>query len=106
MGLVKKVKKERPVGRNEVEVCMSQFAYNTMILVNSKLHNIFVLKSILRCFELRSRLKTYFKNIKIGGDRVSDEFLFRCEELSNCNVISLPFTYVKMPIGVILTKLG
>jgi len=89
-GLQKGIK----VGRKEVEVCILQFAYNTLFLVKSEHHNILTLNSILGCFELASRLKVNFYKSKIDGIDVSDDILNRYTKMLNYNVMSLPFTNV------------
>lgn len=55
------------VGREELKISLLQFADDTLFFGEASLRNIITLKSILRCFELASRLKVNFFKSKVGG---------------------------------------
>jgi len=46
-------------------ISMLQFSNSTIIVAKTKLKNIMVIKSILTCFELTSRLKVNFHKSKL-----------------------------------------
>lgn len=69
VGLVKQTVKTKllqgmRIGKDEVEVNILQFANDTLIMCEPSQHNIFSIKSILRCFDFCIRPKCELPQIK------------------------------------------
>src|ERR1044072_7856159 len=89
------------VGNGEVvNISMLQFADDTVFIGKASLQNILALKSILRCFEMASRLKVNFFKSKLSGFAMEDRSLRGFASLLNCRIMSTPFTYLGLPVGV------
>jgi len=72
------------VGRHNVEVCMLQFADDTLFLCEDDYGNVIVIKAILRCYELASGLKIKFRKsnmVDINVERNSFAFFAMTFEL-------------------------
>ena len=87
------------VGRNETKVNMLQFADDTLFFCKPSLNNVGVIKSILRFFELASRLRINFHKGKLGGVGVGDDELKRSVFILNCGLINVPFKYLGICVG-------
>lgn len=61
---------------------------------------IWSIKVILYGFELASSLSVHFHKIKIMGFNVDSNFLLVIYEFLSCAIISFPFTFLGLPIGV------
>lgn len=57
------------------------------------------MKSVLRCFELASGLKVNFQKSSLMEVNVDEEFLTLASMFLNCKSGSLPFKYLRMPVG-------
>nr|KYP49583.1 LINE-1 reverse transcriptase isogeny [Cajanus cajan] len=55
------------VGQNQVEVSLVQYADDTMFFGEASLQNVFLIKSLIRCFEVVSGLKVNFFKSKFGS---------------------------------------
>nr|KYP47723.1 Putative ribonuclease H protein At1g65750 family [Cajanus cajan] len=86
------------VGRNQ-QVDVLQYADDTIILAKAKESNIWAIKSILRLFELASRLKINFLKSQLLGFHVDTLWLQSMAMFLHCRIGSLPFTYLGLPIG-------
>jgi len=84
------------VGHNKIKINILQFADNTLLLYKPLLENIFVIKSMLRCFELTSGLKVNFLKTKLVGMRVHHYQLLRFVETLNYSTIFVPFIYLDL----------
>jgi len=74
-GLVRQVLKVNmltglKIGRNEVEMCILQFADDTLFLCEDTFGNVLTLKAIMRGFELASGLKINFHKSRLEGINV------------------------------------
>lgn len=87
------------VGRDEVEVNLLQFADDTINFGEETLENVITIKCIMRCFELVSSLKVNFSKISFGAVGVESSEVVKFARLLNCSLLTLPFTYLGMPIG-------
>ena len=87
------------VGRDEVEVNLLQFADDTINFGEVTLENVITIKCIMRCFELVSSLKVNFSKISFGAVGVESSEVVKFARLLNCSLLTLPFTYLGMPIG-------
>jgi len=52
------------IGKNELEVCILQFVYDTLFLYENTFSNVVTLKAILRGFKLVSGLKNKLPQVK------------------------------------------
>ncbi|KAF1870566.1 hypothetical protein Lal_00025765, partial [Lupinus albus] len=57
------------------------------------------MKSILKCFELVSRLKVKFNKSFLAGIRVCDAFLVDSTSLLSCRIASIFFLYMGILVG-------
>ena len=99
-GLVRQALKANLLtGRKEVEVSVLQFADDTLFLCEESFPNVFIIKVILRCFELASGLKVNFHKSKLAGVNVSTEALDVYAKALHCNLIRVPFKYLGLEVG-------
>jgi len=68
------------------------------------IQNMFVLKSILKCFELVSKLKMNYLKSKIGGTHITTSLIYNYDEILNCDIMSIPFSYRDMMMERIIEK--
>jgi hypothetical protein len=87
------------VGSGGVMVSHLQYADDTLCIGEATEENLWVLKSILRGFEMVSGLKVNFWKSSFMGVNVSHEFLNLASTFLNCRVGSIPFTYLGLPVG-------
>ena len=69
------------IGRNEVEVCLLQFADDTLFMCEDSFHNVVTIKAILRGYELASGLKINFNKSNLTGMNVESRTLARMQTL-------------------------
>lgn len=87
------------MGKEEEGVNFLQYANDTIFLRKASMENFLVIKSIMRCFELVSGLKVDFHKSNFGAIGVEERMGLRFAQILNCRLLSLPFTYVRVPIG-------
>jgi len=87
------------VGRKEVEICLLQFADDTLFMCQDSYTNIFTIKAILRCFELLSGLKINFHKSKLAGVNVEKNTLEVYAKSLNCLTMKIPFIYLGLQVG-------
>jgi len=58
------------VGEKKIEICLLQYADDTIFVGDMTINNVMVVKSILWWFELVSRLKVNFHKSRFGGIEV------------------------------------
>ena len=63
------------------------------------MENVKAIKVILRCFELMSGLKINFAKSRFGAIWKSDQWGKEAAEFLNCSTLSMPFSYLGIPIG-------
>jgi len=83
---------------------MLQYANDTLFFCEVTKENIFVLKSIIRCFELASGLKVNYSKRRLGGKSVDTTTIRRYATIMNCDTMTTPFTYLDMLVGGIIGK--
>ena len=66
--------------------------------------NLWSLKSILRGFELVSRLKVNFYKSKLYGINLEDHFLNAASAFISCSVDKFPFRFLGLPVGANLRR--
>ena len=59
----------------------------------------YVIKAILRCFELVSGLRVNFCKTRIGGLGLDAIHLNNLSSILNCKHMKIPFLYLGLPIG-------
>jgi hypothetical protein len=87
------------VGRSRVVVSHLQYADDTLCIEEATWENLWVLKAILRGFEMVSGLKVNFWKSNILGVNVPIEFMQAASTFLNCRVGSVPFKYLGLPVG-------
>jgi len=83
-----------PVGLNKVEISILQYADDTIFFGEAFMENVRVIKAILRTFELILGLK-----ISFGAFGMSEQWKSEAANYLNCSLMSVPFTYLGIPIG-------
>ena len=63
------------------------------------MENVRALKATLRAFELISGLKINYAKSCFGAFGVSDQWRSDVAKYLNCTLLSIPFTYLGIPIG-------
>lgn len=94
----KNIFKALEVGQNKVKISIVQYADDTMFFGKDVLQNVVVIKAMLRSFELISGLKVNFCKSKFGAVGVDDSDQERYDDLLNCRLLKLPFSYLGLPI--------
>ncbi|XP_019433895.1 PREDICTED: uncharacterized protein LOC109340629 [Lupinus angustifolius] len=87
------------VGKNEVSISYLQYADDILLIGENSEHNIMVLKSILKCFELASGLKINFHKSCFMGLNLSPDFVTKAVDKLYCAVGSVPFKFLGIPVG-------
>lgn len=67
---------------------------DTIIVADGNSDNLWMMKAILRGFELMTGLKINFIKSKLYGIKVSDWLIESASSFLNCDVDSLPFKYL------------
>jgi len=103
-GLVRQAVKARllsgiKIGKKEVEVCILQFADDTVFSCENSYSNVLTLKAILRGFELASGLKINFHKSKLTGINVHRSNLVCYTKTLNCAQMGTPFKYLGLEVG-------
>jgi len=82
------------VGRHEVDVCMLQFADDTLFLCETAYDNVVAIKAIMRCYELASGFKINFSKSKMADINVERNSLVCFAKSLNCTQMMVPFMYL------------
>ncbi|GAU19703.1 hypothetical protein TSUD_78280 [Trifolium subterraneum] len=76
-----------------------QFADDTIISGGGSWENIWTIKSLLRGFELVSRLKINFVKSKLYGINIDNSLLNAGAAFLSCKTASVPFKFLGIPVG-------
>lgn len=76
-----------------------QFACNALLNGEASTKNLWAMKTITRSFNLVSSLRVNFAKSSLIGVNFSEEFLTMDARFLNCKRESLPFKYLKLPVG-------
>jgi hypothetical protein len=76
-----------------------QFVDDTIIMGEGSWDNLWIFKTVLRSFELVSGLKVNFHKSKLYGINLDDNFLRASSSFLNCEVESIPFRFLGIPVG-------
>lgn len=92
---------EQYVIRGGVEVAVShtQYADDTILMGKLSAQNAFVMKCILRCFEMVSGLKVNFYKSCVMGIKESNSTTNLVASLLNCKVGTIPFKFLGILVG-------
>lgn len=105
-GIMKKAVTERVFRGVEVEEEVSfnilQFPDDTILMGGGCWSNLWCIKSILRSFELVSRLKVNFFKSKLYGVNLNTGFLQSTSFFLNCFIDFLPFKFLRVLLGAFL----
>lgn len=74
------------MGDSDVVISHLQYADDTILVGEACEQNLWVVKSILRCFELVSVLKIKYHKSSLMGVNVNGPFLSSAVEFLNCKV--------------------
>lgn len=77
---------------------------DTLLVGEASWENLWVMKLVLRCFELASGLKVNFKKTRVLGSNVENEFLLQATDFLNCRVGTIPFTYLETWQRIVMFK--
>jgi hypothetical protein len=77
-----------------------QFADDTIIMGEGNWQNLWTIKTVLRSFEIVSGLKVNFHKSKLYGINLDDSFLRASSSFLHCEVDSIPFRFLGIPVGV------
>jgi len=86
------------ISRKEVELCILQFADDTLFLCEDSFSNVVTLKAILRGFELASGLKINFHKSKLAGINVHRNSILCYTKTLNCAQMAVPFKYLGLEV--------
>jgi len=82
-----------------MEISHLQYANDTLCIGNPSIKNLWILKALLRGFEMALGLKVnFFKSCLIGVNVARDFMEMACEFL-NCSKGALPFKYLGLSVG-------
>ncbi|GKV12188.1 hypothetical protein SLEP1_g23370 [Rubroshorea leprosula] len=88
-----------PIGTRGLDVSLLQFADDTVIMGRANSSNIFMVKCILRWFELMSGVKINFSKSSVCGFNVLERWLKGVARVLQCGVGKTPFICLGMPVG-------
>ncbi|GJR73861.1 reverse transcriptase domain, reverse transcriptase zinc-binding domain protein [Tanacetum coccineum] len=94
------------IGRNNVVVSHLQYADDTIFFGEWNKENAKVLMCILKCFEEVSGLRVNYNKSKLFGVGVSEAQLRDMARWMKCGVGDFPFTYLGLPIGDNMRRVG
>jgi len=87
------------IGDKSTKVSMLQYVDDTLFFCKVKVQSVFVIKVILKCFELASGLKVNFEKSSIGGVGGDLQTVQRCASILNCALMETLFKYLGMLVG-------
>ncbi|GKV06313.1 hypothetical protein SLEP1_g18214 [Rubroshorea leprosula] len=86
------------IGRKGLESSLLQFADDTIIMGKADTENVFMVKTILRWFELMSGLRINFSKSSIYGYNVPVRWVEGSAGMLRCGVGKSPFIYLGLPV--------
>ncbi|GKV25367.1 hypothetical protein SLEP1_g34816 [Rubroshorea leprosula] len=87
------------IGDGELEISHLQFADDTIFMGEATEDNIWMIKCIMRAFELVSGLKVNYRKSSLIGVNTDEEWTRKMSWLLNCKTAALPCKYPGMPLG-------
>lgn len=84
---------------SDVRISLLQYADDTLFIGEENWDNLWLLKMVLRSFELASGLKINFHKSSIIGANVDERFLHGSSNFLNCSIRHIPFKFLGLPTG-------
>ncbi|PNX89254.1 cysteine-rich receptor-like protein kinase, partial [Trifolium pratense] len=84
---------------NNISFHTLQFADDTIFVGEGNWDNLWTIKTVLRSFEIVSGLKVNFYKSKLYGINLEDQFLRASSSFLHCEVESIPFRFLGIPVG-------
>ena len=88
-----------PIPSNDPDFPIVQYAYDTLLIIQADEVQLLALKQMLLAFSKSTGLKVNFQKSCILPINVSQEETNRLAAIFGCQVGSLPFTYLGLPVG-------
>lgn len=74
------------IGNEGPQISLLQYADDTIVVGEASWDNIWVMKSVFRCFELVSGMKVNFNKTRLIGINVDDDFISSGADFLNCKI--------------------
>ncbi|GKU91868.1 hypothetical protein SLEP1_g5682 [Rubroshorea leprosula] len=87
------------IGNGELKLSHLQLADDTLIMGKATKENIWVVKCIMRCFELVLGLKINYAKSQLMSTNVEKEWTTEMAYLLNCKICEIPFRYLGTHVG-------
>ena len=87
------------MGEGGLVVSHLQYADDTLCIGKATVENLWPMKSILRAFEMVSRLKINFLKSSLVGINVGEDFMDMACNFLNCSEGRIPFIYLGLSVG-------
>lgn len=87
------------IGASDISVSNLQYAYDTIILKDALVDNLWSIKAILQGFELTSDLRVNFAKSSHIEVNVDPDFLVLASDFLHCNLVSLLFRLLGLSTG-------
>ena len=101
-----KIYKGYLVGNSDCEISLLQYVDDTIFTSDVNVRNVYIIKGILRLFELVSRLRVNIHMSSFGAFGVDGGVVARYASMLSCKKIPIPFVYLGLPIGDNPRKVG
>jgi hypothetical protein len=88
-----------PIVTNEEDFPIVQYADDTLLISPADKHQLLVLKDTLRKFTLSTCLKINYDKSQMVPINVPTDLLAELANEFGCQVGSMPFTYLELPLG-------
>jgi len=95
-----------PLGSEGLVVSHVQYADCTLCIGETFVENLWTLKALLTCFEMVFRLKVDFYKSCLTWMNLGKEFMERVCDFLNCYEGTIPFNYLRLPVGANSSKLS
>lgn len=86
------------IGTEGPHISLLQYADDTIVVGEASWDNLWVMKSMFRCYVLVSGLKVNFNKTRVFGINVDEAFMSSGAEFLNCRIGEFPFKYLGLPI--------
>jgi len=82
-----------------VKITHLQFADDALLVGNGDFDGILMIKAILRCFKLVSRLRINFSKSQLVGVAILEDRVKFFAKVLSCRISKVPFSYLGIPVG-------
>ena len=87
------------VGKQKVPVNILQYADDTVFVGEASWDNVFVMKAMLRGFEMVSGLKINFSKSSVGIFGADTNWVLDAAHFLKCRQMEIPFQFLGIPLG-------